>query len=237
MTVASKPKEKSKPQTKSYRQSVSRIRVPVHRELSDLLQHKIGKRSLGYFILDVLANYVGRRDLADAETTYRISDRYIKVCDIGIAMIIHQQPGGWVQLERGIRALIEGRFLNQAKKYIGDAKKAIAAGVRCTPRTAQTIAEIEDLLESKRIDVGLEKLPIYHAGPPTSPGRYAIIRCGKESIIHIKPQDGLITPDPTIEFHYLLPAWPMSGRTTKPTPPDPTPSDPLNHQLDHTQTQ
>lgn len=194
-----------------------RLSIDMPKELHQLLQAaaKKNKRNLQSFGLEVLAQAVGRRDLAQFGSP-RVRQKAIGACERGLELLRHNQPVGWLQVFQGIRELLFVRDVVGAKKYLKALNVLFSQGVKPTISTEKDLVEMGRYIEEQETSIYLERMECWRAGPPEREGAYALLRGEEMQGVNISSPEDPLTRDQSIDFCHLLSALPKSRRLRAP---------------------
>lgn len=196
-------------------------------ELYNLVDKKSRSKTLSQTMRELMAEYVGRRDLANTRTTSdKTVRKYKRQAEIAIYKIQNGISTGWKELCYVIHDMAESNLIAMAENYLRTIRLAYGHK-QPGRRAAKLIDETAMFVASKATQLSQENDRIWMEGPPSTPGHFMVIRDGELSYEYANELNCVPLNDRSIDWYVRINPPPCqidSVRTASndpPPPPDP----------------
>lgn len=180
----------------------SRFNVAISEQLKALLARKVGSKNIQQLAVELLAAYVGRKDLA------KLGDKpnyFEQQAEIGIVKFQSGDQKGLVEILNSVGQLIFQREIILAEKYLRWAKRAIDDTPHVKESTRELWQHMSKALEYAKDDLTEEQVWAWMPGSPESAGEF-LIHCEGQVPYYVKVESPADLVDlPPARWHLKLP--------------------------------
>lgn len=182
-----------------------RFHIAISRQLRELLARKVGNKNIQQLAVELLAAYVGRKDLAGLGES-RKTKEFEMLAEVGIVKFSSGDHKGIREILNAVGQLIFLREITLCEKYLRYCKNAIDGTPSIHDSIRELYAHMADALQTAKENLSEEQVWAWMPGPPESAGEFAI-RCpdGDPQYVRIESPADLADLPPVVSWHLKLP--------------------------------